>query len=447
MSQDLQGASEIPDANKRESQDGHNISHSPIEERHIDFLLEEEFSCNPDFLHFFLKEARKNMLATWNVPGEADHLIPNETWKCTAVRSVTTTLGETDVLVIYQSADSKKHRVAILIEDKLRAGFQKDQAKRYRDRGTEEAKQEEFIKLWDSFFTCLVAPQKYGNGNAGFDTRISLETIQSFFSAEDQRTKFKAAVLQRALNHFSAKGVQKIDDVMTKFRAFYAHEAEVFFALNEVEWDDARDAWWGDSWFTFRLREELSKGVTIVYKPEMGSVELTFPNTSVNVIDDLLAECSDSLGVIAKPMKKSAAFCVRVDLFHDFSNPEGVRPIILDSLAAVRKLLALYAANKALLNAKPGTEIVRKQTPDQETEEPEDKRWTGDRWSDDPHAQVIENQCQTCARRIGSSVTCEAFPKGIPVMILMGIFDHTYPYSSPSRGEDDEGLTYVPKDE
>jgi hypothetical protein len=72
--------------------------------------------------------------------------------------------------------------------------------------------------------------------------------------------------------------------------------------------------------------------------------------------------------------------------------------------------------------------------------------FTGSRWNEDPHAQVIENSCQTCARRFGSSVTCEAFPKGIPVLILMGVFDHTYPYNMPSEGVDDEGLTYIPKE-
>ena len=31
---------------------------SPVEERHIDYILEEEFSVNPDFLSFFLEQAR-----------------------------------------------------------------------------------------------------------------------------------------------------------------------------------------------------------------------------------------------------------------------------------------------------------------------------------------------------------------------------------------------------
>jgi hypothetical protein len=31
---------------------------SPVEERHIDYILEEEFSLNPDFLRFFLEQAR-----------------------------------------------------------------------------------------------------------------------------------------------------------------------------------------------------------------------------------------------------------------------------------------------------------------------------------------------------------------------------------------------------
>ena len=113
------------------------LSHSPIQEQHIDFLLEEEFASNQAFLLFFLEEARKNMVAPWNGPDHNELLTPREPLGCMVVRSATTSAGETDVLVIYQSVQSTGSRVAILIEDKIRAGFQKDQAKRYQERGLE----------------------------------------------------------------------------------------------------------------------------------------------------------------------------------------------------------------------------------------------------------------------------------------------------------------------
>lgn len=58
---------------------------------------------------------------------------------------------------------------------------------------------------------------------------------------------------------------------------------------------------------------------------------------------------------------------------------------------------------------------------------------------------VVENQCSVCARQnLANPTTCEAFPKGIPMLILMGVFDHTHPYDE--GGVSDEGLRYEPRD-
>jgi hypothetical protein len=336
-------------ASDEEKPDSPYLPHSPIQEQHIDFLLEEEFACNQAFLHFFLKEARTNFIAPLNHPDHTAPLMPCETWSCKAVRSATTSVGETDVLIIYKPAQAHGLRVAILIEDKIRAGFQDDQPERYHIRGVEGQKSEQ----WDSFFTCLVAPQKYGTGNAGFDTRVSLETIRSFFSAKDHRTQFKAGVFERALKNFHATGVQKLDAAMTTFRAFYAHEAEQCFKPDEVEWDKPRDAWWDDNWFTF-TQAEFPAGAKIVYKPKMGSVELCYANADASSLQELLAKCSDADGIAIKPMRKSAAFCTIVKPIDEFSKPEDVRHLVQESFIAVRKLLVFYAANKHLLRVKFG---------------------------------------------------------------------------------------------
>ncbi len=167
---------------------------SPVQEHHIDFLLEEEFAASPGFLTFVLGAASEHCGESWEAGLPAASSQPN----CSSIRSVTTDQGETDVLVIYKSTEVFG-RVAILIEDKIRAGFQPNQAERYRMRGKEGTSSGE----WDHFWTCLIAPERYADNNEGSDARVSLETLRSFFCAEDARTKFKAGVLDRALHRLS----------------------------------------------------------------------------------------------------------------------------------------------------------------------------------------------------------------------------------------------------
>lgn len=318
---------------------------SPIQEQHIDFVLEEEFVCNEAFLKFFLEEARKNIVPPLDGVDHKLRLTPCESWNCEAVRSASTSAGETDVLTTYMSADLDNPRVAILIEDKIRAGFQKDQAQRYRERG--QAGQA--AGLWNTFLTCLVAPQKYSSHNAGFDTRVSLETILSFFSEGDHRSRFKAGVLERALTRFASTGVQVIDPVITTFRAFYAQEAEKVLRVQEIQWELARDAWYDDGWFYFRA-PAFPKGLKIVYKAKMGSVELSYANQSATALQNIFAKCSGQDGITTRQTGKSAAFCTLIEPIADFTDPVAALLIIKQSLTSVLKLLSFYKVNKHLLD-------------------------------------------------------------------------------------------------
>src|SRR5258705_10522655 len=79
------------------------LPHSPIEERHIDFVLEEEFACNQEFLTFLLKLPRESAGKSKAVPTvDNDHSLlmqPNQEADCQSARSVTTDFGETEVLL------------------------------------------------------------------------------------------------------------------------------------------------------------------------------------------------------------------------------------------------------------------------------------------------------------------------------------------------------------
>lgn len=64
---------------------------SPVQEHHIDFLLEEEFAADPAFLTFFPETTREHshFLLASDFPAAAAES------NCSSVRSVTTDKGET----------------------------------------------------------------------------------------------------------------------------------------------------------------------------------------------------------------------------------------------------------------------------------------------------------------------------------------------------------------
>jgi hypothetical protein len=214
---------------------------SPVEERHIDYILEEEFSLNPDFLRFFLEQARLTAINKGRIVGFADES------DCIAVRSATTGKGETDVLVKY-GVQNGSLPTAILIEDKIRAGFQRDQAERYRKRG-EEGKD----KDWSDYWTCLVSHSKYFVDRGDFDAVVTLQALQEYFAKRtDDRSRFRASILEQTIRKYEANGIQNIDPDMTRFRAMYAGECAKSLKPGQWEYDKAKDAWRDDTWFSFR---------------------------------------------------------------------------------------------------------------------------------------------------------------------------------------------------
>lgn len=65
--------------------------------------------------------------------------------------------------------------------------------------------------------------------------------------------------------------------------------------------------------------------------------------------------------------------------------------------------------------------------------------------NDDSALVAVVNQCSTCAHWDRKTPTrCEAFPAGIPLIILLGEYDHTLEFNYD--GVSDGGLTYVPFD-
>lgn len=67
----------------------------------------------------------------------------------------------------------------------------------------------------------------------------------------------------------------------------------------------------------------------------------------------------------------------------------------------------------------------------------------GNNMDKDVQGAVLETQCWRCRHLHRDTPTnCDAFPKGIPLLILLGEYDHTFEYDVD--GLSDEGVTFSP---
>jgi hypothetical protein len=312
---------------------------SPLEERHVDFILEEEFAFNPDFLRYFVDHA-------WAASGvEQPYLLPNELKEVKCFRSVTTHEGESDVLVVYwNSADEA---VAILIEDKIGAGFQENQADRYFQRGENGVQ----AGKWQHHWNCLVAPASYSMGSHGFRTRLNIELIAAFFEqASDPRSQFKAQVLRAAANKTSIPGVKHPDATMTEFRRQYSDLATQL--LREGQWhpEIKGPAFTGDSWFRY-LHPALGPSVQCIHKPLAGCVQLIFPLQAKSVLESLMEQPPEAFN-ICPVGKKGIALEVKVRKLsgnHSFQQTDDIVTIVAEVAGAISKLNEFMLSNQKVL--------------------------------------------------------------------------------------------------
>jgi hypothetical protein len=175
----------------------------PIErmyERDVDLLLAEELDVNPAFANH-IKSFTK-------FAGEPATVA--EFWV-----SKSNNLGESDLVVVYQRSDGS--RFALLIEDKVDASLQPDQAARYRMR----AERERSKGMYTDFEVVLCAPAFYleNHGNLDvFDRRITFEQLADFLDASDRRSKYRAAFLRTAADTKKVNAWVREDDPATNER-------------------------------------------------------------------------------------------------------------------------------------------------------------------------------------------------------------------------------------
>lgn len=290
-----------------------------VRELHVDFLLEEEFCADQEFLNKFVASAGRMV-------------VPIET--VDVKHSASDMYGEADLVVVYRVAGQRK--IGLLIEDKIRAVFQPNQAQRYRERGEAGIREGN----WDEYWTCLVAPKAYVDRGHAFDAAVLLEEIKDWFASDQQRRyQFKARIVEQAIKKAETTGVQQEDPVLTQFRAEYFNFFNLFFKDARISATTAipRKAWKGDSWFDIRS-DVLPKGAYINHKSERGFVDLTFPSTNAELLAaDLRQRLEPEMKI--EQTYNSAAIRLEVPKIGRFDSFAMERDNVHQALTAVIRLI------------------------------------------------------------------------------------------------------------
>jgi hypothetical protein len=183
-------------------------------------------------------------------------------------------LGESDLIAVAVSAEGLRH--ALLIENKVDAPAQPDQALRYRRRGEEGVNSED----WHSFSTCIIAPQKYlgGTGDARqYDVQVAYEWIHDQLGSLEVgagRSAFRRQMLVQAIEQNRRGYSPKHDERVTAFWRCYWEALQGLFPDLAMPEPISKPA--GSDWIEFR-GGLIPSGFSILHKLATGTVDLQTP--------------------------------------------------------------------------------------------------------------------------------------------------------------------------
>ena len=236
-----------------------NLSFGYIAERDIDLLLLEEAYTSDSFLKWLLSHTN----------------IPLHVNLKTAKISVSQATGESDLELWF--IDEKGNEHIILLENKINANFQLNQATRYHQRGLNYSRN----SLAGSFTTILTAPNKFLEScTENFDLLISYEDLIDWlkveYSASDnKRLNFKVTQLQRAIEKYGY-GYARIEDfAVSSFWSNYYKLLDKIapeLPLNRIDGRPSRSIW-----ANFRI-PHLKGRFLLVHKTDKGYVDFQIPH-------------------------------------------------------------------------------------------------------------------------------------------------------------------------
>lgn len=302
-------------------------------ERDIDLLLAEELAVNPAF-GVWLRSKTKFVGQTAEV---ADVFV-----------SKADNLGESDLIALYESADGS--RFALMIEEKIDAPLQPDQAGRYRLRAQREIK----MGAYSAYAVILCAPQYYiakSARAAEFDAAIPFEDIAAFLRHGDpsRRADYRATFLETAARRRSNNWVREVDATTEAFwEAAYLMATRDFPVLEMKRLKVTKDS----TWINFRPADmpTLPKRIYVSVKGDRGQMDLTFSGTRAYLFGERIADLLEA-GMTVHQTSASTAVRLEVDGFHPSDGVEDGLVRVRAAFEACARLIRFYRTNRAALDA------------------------------------------------------------------------------------------------
>ena len=248
-----------------------NIPIGFVMERDIDLMLLEELTVNPDFARWFAGHvagdgAYGSTSGAWHSVIDAEH-------------------GESDLVFVFRTPDGTEH--AILVENKISAAPQPDQAQRYRKRGDKGIA----AGHWPRFTTCLIAPRAYLEATDEatiYDGAVAYEEMAAQLegsAGDTARLAYRAALLRAAVDQHRRGYRPEVNAAMTAFVQRYHALAVTSFPALCMQAPKPRPA--TSTWILFGP-PALRKGLQVWHQTSAGLVKLMF-NNAIGELDAIRA--------------------------------------------------------------------------------------------------------------------------------------------------------------
>jgi hypothetical protein len=304
-----------------------NSLRSVVQERDIDILLLEEFHSSEAFQQWFLENTVETIL--------------HNSKFCGCWHSVIHYTGESDLEIDFLDFEGKCWR--LLIENKIGAAFQVDQAKRYIQRG------EAYLnaKICHEFRTVIIAPENYFKSQTDwriFHFAVTYEKLSDWFrnaSELGKRAKFKAKMIDIAIEQ-QRRGYQaNPHEIATQnWQLCYEWVQEIAPELGMIKPDKPKTS---GTFITLKPSKVYPRELEIIHKSTAGYVDLQFPGNARSdaEFEKFRTHCFQLLepGMTIEKAGNSAAiriFVPVIDVTKEFGEQESS---VIEGIWAAKKLL------------------------------------------------------------------------------------------------------------